>query len=61
MKEERITLCKSCKDVHYPELRQPNNTASYLATGICKKCHRRTSVKSYVWVEDTGLVGGKGE
>jgi hypothetical protein len=54
MKKERITLCKSCHDIYYPDLKQPEGTAVYMATGICKRCNRRASVKSCIFEESEG-------
>jgi len=48
MKQERITLCKTCHDKHYPQLKQPGGTALYMATGYCKHCGAKTSVKRYL-------------
>jgi hypothetical protein len=44
---KRITLCKYCHDTYYPDTKLPEGTAVYMATGICKHCKEKTSVKRY--------------
>ena len=47
----RITLCPDCHTRFYPALKQRQDLAQTMSTGICSHCLRKWTVRSYV-VED---------